>query len=157
MKKFLLILLAPFFMFSCNSLGIRGIYKSEITVIEAVKQKELMDQSDNPAFKYLILQKLKDTLIIINNVTAKDIRESGNIDYNFCVVVSVPYAKGEVECYIYAKDFYLKEDIETVSKLVKGKTRIDVIGEFNRFFTLLDETYAKIEIENASITIKEDK
>ncbi|MDY6967380.1 MAG: hypothetical protein SVR08_01815 [Spirochaetota bacterium] len=157
MKIILFIIIASILMVSCNTIGIQSIYKSKITVLEAVKQKELIDQSDNPAFKHMILKELKDTLIKIDDVTIKEIKESGNIDYNFCIVISVPYTKGEVECYIYAKDNYLNEDIETLSKLTKGKSRIDVIGEFVRFFSLLDETYTKMEIENAKITIREDK
>jgi hypothetical protein len=67
------------------------------------------------------------------------------------VLVSVPYEKGMIDCYIYSRE------LKTVSRLVKGKSKIDVVGDFGRFFTLLDDAYTKIEIINADITILKEK
>jgi hypothetical protein len=64
------------------------------------------------------------------------------------VIVSVPYEKMNVECFVYS------QEVKDISRLVKDKTRVDVTGDFSRFFTLLDESYTKIEITNAEITIR---
>ncbi|MDY6933498.1 MAG: hypothetical protein SVZ03_04650 [Spirochaetota bacterium] len=155
MKRKISILFISVFIVSCGSLKNLRMFKDEISVEKAIEKKELMDKSDNPAFKYLITEELREQLIKLEDVVVKDVTISGNIDYDFCIIVSVPSKMGEVECYIYATGgFYSKEDVNTVSKLVRGETRIDAIGEFSRFFTLLDETFTKIEIVKAKVDIK---
>ncbi|HPI23006.1 MAG TPA: hypothetical protein PLE73_07405, partial [Spirochaetota bacterium] len=57
----------------------------------------------------------------------------------------------KVDCYLYS------DDLKTISKLVKGSTRIDAVGDFEKFFTLLDEKYTKIEVLDACIDIKGGK
>jgi hypothetical protein len=42
-----------------------------------------------------------------------------------------------------------------MSKLEKNKSRVDVEGDFGRFFTTLDDYYTKIEIIKAKIRIVE--
>ncbi len=136
-----LVLLAPFTL-SCSY-----FFKEPLNVKEVVAKKEEMDRSDNPAYKFLATRDLAEKRVQVKNVTIKDVIVSGNIDYEFCVLVSVPYEKGMIDCYIYSRE------LKTVSRLVKGKSKIDVVGDFGRFFTLLDDAYTKIEIINADITI----
>lgn len=156
MKKFtIIVLITSVFTVSCGSIAyIRNILKARISTQEAVDMKGKMDQSQNPAYRHEILKELQKKRIRLEDVVVKDVIDSGNIDYTFCVIVSVPTDKGQVECYIYAGDIFPKEDISTIAKLEKGKTRINVDGDFSRFFTLLDETYTKIEIVNAIISIR---
>jgi hypothetical protein len=166
MNRTLVLLVVIFaFMVSCQSIKemLYIIYTPKVNIKEVIEQREKIDSSENPAYRYLISEKLSKKRIEVDDVIVKDIIPSSNIDYNFCIIVGVPYEKGEVECYIYARQFYGffygfygKEDIETIAKLVKGKTRIDAVGDFARFFTLLDKTYTKIEIVNAKVTIKEE-
>jgi hypothetical protein len=114
-----------------------------------------MDKKDNPALLYEKTQKLKNTRIEIDNIKVKDIVSSTNVDYKFCVMVTVPTTKGDIDCYVYSgtDDIFPEEDIKTISKLQKGVTIINIQGDFSKFFTLLDETFTKIEIVNASIDI----
>ncbi|RPI97967.1 MAG: hypothetical protein EHM32_00420 [Spirochaetales bacterium] len=140
-----LVLLAPFTL-SCSY-----FFKETLNVKEVVAKKEEMDRFDNPAYRFLASKDLAEKRVQVKNVTIKDVIVSGNIDYEFCVLVSVPYEKGTIDCYIYSRE------LKTVSLLVKGKTKIDVIGDFGRFFTLLDDAYTKIEIINADITILKEK
>ncbi len=157
MKKIIIFALwITVFTVSCNSLIFYNFFKSRISVQEAIEEKAKLDRTENPANKFLIKNKLAKKRVEISDVVVKDITDSVNVDYTFCVIVSVQTSKGPIECYIYANDIYQKEDIKSISKLTKGKSKIDVDGDFNRFFTLLDESYTKIEIINAEITIKEE-
>ena len=163
-RAILLIVVVFAFTVSCKSISemLYVFYTPKVDIKEVIALREKIDSSENPAYQHLISEQLSKKRVRINDVVVKDIIPSSNIDYNFCIIVGVPYAKGEVECYIYARQFYGffygfygKEDIETVAKLIKGKSRIDAVGDFVRFFTLLDKTYTKIEIVNAKVTIKE--
>jgi hypothetical protein len=122
--------------------------KEPILIDGVVNEKERMDMSDNPAMKYIIKEELGKRRVQLFNVIVKDVIESTNIDYDFCVIVEVQTKKGPVECHIYSTD------INTVSKLVKGKTRIDAEGDFGRFFSLIDDYYTRVEMLKSSITIK---
>lgn len=157
MKRFLgLFLLIIFFQVSCGSINyFRNIYKSRLSVQEVINIKQEIDNSNNTAFKYLKLTNLKYKRVRIKDIVVKDIIDSNNVDYKFCVIVEVPTDKGNIECYIYAGDYdiFPKEDITTISKITKGVTKIDVDGDFSRFFSLLDESFTKIEIINANISI----
>ena len=157
MKKALVIVIISCFLLSCKSIKkLRYIYIPKIDVREVISRKEKIDSSKNPAYKYLIAKELGKYRIEMSDVLVKDIIPSSNIDYNFCVIVGVSHERGEVECYIYARDFYGKEDIETLARLTVRKSRINAVGDFGRFFTLLDETYMKIEILNAIVTVVEE-
>ncbi len=147
MKKLVVViaLLAPFAL-SCSY-----FFKETLNVKQVVAKKEEMDRSGNPAYKFLATRDLAEKRVQVRNVTVKDVIVSGNIDYEFCVLVSVPYEKGMIDCYIYSRE------LKTVSTLVKGTTKIDAVGDFGRFFTLLDDAYTKIEIINADITILKEK
>lgn len=147
MKRLVVVLaVLASFTLSCSY-----FFKETLNIKQVVAKKEEMDRSDNPAYKFLAIRDLAQKRVQIKNVTVKDVIVSGNIDYEFCVLASVPYEKGVVDCYIYSRD------LKTVSGLVKGKTRIDVAGDFGRFFTLLDDAYTKIEVINADITILKEK
>ncbi len=141
-KIFLSILIAVVLFASCSLL------KKQILVEGVIDQKELMDAAENPAMKNVINDALRDRRVQLIDVTVKDVVLSTNIDYDFCVIVDVQTKKGVVECYIYSTDK------KTISKLIKGKTRIDAIGDFSRFFSLLSDYYTMIEMTNASIDIR---
>ncbi len=157
MKKYIAALfLISMFMVSCSSLKwIEFIFKDKISVQQAINKKEKIDRSDNPALKFLILKDLKKKVIEINKIEIKDIISSSNIDYTFCVLVSAPTTRGKIDCYVYTNDFYKQEDIGTISKLAKGRTKVNITGDFRRFLTMLDDTFTKIEIINAEIEIVE--
>lgn len=142
---------------SCGYRGYLRFFRPKVTIMEVIKVKEEIDSSENPARRYMLVNDLRRDLVSIDKAVVKDVVPSNNIDYEFCVIVDMPYEKGNVECHIYSKNVYEKEDIKGVSRLKKGKSVIDVLGEFNRFFTLLDEAYTKIEIINASIVLRGEK
>ncbi len=155
MKKVVLwMLLVACFSLSCSYRSYLRLFKPRVSIQDVIREKEAFDKAENPARKRMIVDELSDKLVIIENALVRDIIKSTNIDYEFCVVAAIPSDKGDIECHIYAKNIYEKEDIATVARLEKGTSRINVTGEFNRFFTLLDEAYARIEIINASITIR---
>ena len=112
-------------------------------------EKEKIDKADNPALKFLIKNDLSEKNIVLKNVLVKDITESNNIDYEFCVITDIVSQKGSIEFYIYTKN------INIISRLVKGKTRINAEGNFYRFFSILDKYYTKVEVTNSSINIVE--
>ncbi len=145
MKKYLVVtlMILPLIV-SCGT-----FFKKTITVREAVIAKDAMDRTENPASRFLMLNDLSEKHVSVKNTIVKDVVASGNIDYDFCVIVRVPYEKGAIDCYIYSRD------VKTISKLVKNKSKIDASGDFGRFFTLLDDAYTKLDILNARITILE--
>ncbi len=142
MRKKILIILTLIPLASC-------FMTEKITIQEIINEKEQIDSADNPARAYLLKKNMSEKVITIQDAVVKDVTESSNIDYNFCIIVDIPVKNKKIECYVYSKN------IKTISSLVKGKTVINIEGEFNRFFTMLDDYYTKIEIINASITIKE--
>jgi hypothetical protein len=156
MKKAVLALFFVVFFSSCGSVTyIKNVLKSRYTVQEIIEKKEGMDKKDNPAYSYNEMHDLGKSRIIIDNIKVKDIISSTNVDYRFCVLVSVPTTKGDIDCYVYSgtDDIFPEEDIKTISKLQKGVSIINIMGDFSKFFTLLDESFTKIEIINASIDI----
>ena len=142
---------------SCCYRGYLRMFQPETKIMDVIKAKEEIDRSENPARKYMIVKGLQKDLVRIEKMVVKDVVPSNIIDYEFCVLVDIPYEKGNVECHIYAKNFYEKEDVRTVARLKKGVSVIDAVGEFNRFFTLLDESFTKIELVNSTIKIRKEK
>jgi hypothetical protein len=132
---------------SCSLKSFDRVYKRTLTLDETLMEKDKIDAAENPAQKYEITNTLEGRLITLDNVVVKDIIPSNEIDYKFCVLSIVNTPKGEVEFYIYSLD------TGTIAALEKGKTRIKVLGDFKRFFSLLDSTYIKIEITDADIVI----
>jgi len=146
MRRYIvLILVLSFIPVSCGLKSLDRIYKRTLTLDETLAEKEKIDAADNPARKYEITSTLEGRLISLDNVVVKDVIPSSDIDYKFCVLSIVETPKGEVEFYIYSLD------LGTIATLEKGKTHIKVLGDFRRFFSLLDSTYIKIEIGDADI------
>lgn len=119
--------------------------KTTINMKQALAKKQKIDRVDNPAKKMMLKRKLTDSSLELYNVLVKDIITSNNIDYDFCVIADIQTDKGPVEAYIYSKN------IRTIASLKKGITRIDVKGDFGRFFTMLDDYYIKMELYNVKI------
>ncbi len=135
----------------CICVGCASLFKDKISVRDAVSKKDEMEQSDNIARKALITRDLEKKRVEIADALVKDIAASGNIDYEFSVLVTIALENVSVDCYIYT------QDVAAVAELVKGKTRIHAIGDFGRFFTMLDNKNVKMEIINADIKPLADK
>lgn len=146
MKKmiFSLILLS---LFSASCL----VLKETLQINQLIAEKEKIEAADNPASKFLILKNLNEKGVEIKGIVVRDITGSSNIDYDFCVVADVMANDKKIECFIYTKN------VKLISKLKKGSTKINVNGEFGRFFTVFDDYYTRIEIVKASIKISEEK
>ena len=143
MKRYLfVVMLAAVAAMSC------GLFKKPILIDGVATEKAHIDATDNPAMKDLIKEELGKRRIELTGVTVKDVVESNNIDYDYCVIADVQTPQGLVQCQIYSTD------AKTVSKLVKGKSVIDVSGDFGRFFSMLDNYYTRLEVVKASIKIK---
>jgi len=143
MKRYLfVVMLAAVAAMSC------GLFKKPILIDGVATEKAHIDATDNPAMKDLIKEELGKRRIELTGVTVKDVVESNNIDYDYCVIADVQTPQGLVQCQIYSTD------AKTVSKLVKGKSVIDASGDFGRFFSMLDNYYTRLEVVKASIKIK---
>lgn len=140
MKKTALLLLAL-------SLVQLSACKTTLTLNQALERKDAIDASENPAEKMILKNKLSDSMIVLENILVKDIIQSNNIDYDFCVVADINTDRGPIECFIYSRN------INTIAKLQKGVSRISVQGSFGRFFTMLDSYYTKLEVLNAAIKL----
>jgi len=139
MKKILfLLLVSAVFSIGCS--------KKLITMNNLLKEKGVMDTTDNPARKRLVEKNLLTKRIELKNILVKDIIESTIIDYDFAVIVELMVDGKKIECYVYTKNLAM------VARLKKGKSKINISGHFNRFFTMLDEYYTKIEIVEARIS-----
>ena len=135
-------------LFAALMLGSCSLMKKQILIDDLVDQKARIDATVNPAMKYEINQDLLKRRIELSGLVVKDVVLSTNIDYDFCIVVDLQTSKGMIEFYIYSAD------TKTISELVIGKSRIDVSGDFGKFFSLLNDYYTMIEIVNASIKVK---
>ncbi|MCL2154765.1 MAG: hypothetical protein FWH53_03775 [Leptospirales bacterium] len=142
-KNFLPIFLM-FYLISCST---TSFFKDKITIDQVLAAKEIIDASQNPAEVLLLKNDLSEKIVILDNVYVKDIIISTNVDYDFCVLADLQSDKGPIECYIYTKN------VKRISQLIKGVSIISVKGEFNRFFSMLDNYYTKIEITNSDVTI----
>jgi hypothetical protein len=131
-------------LYSCTT----GFFKDEITMQELITAKEKIDHTENPAEALLLKNSLSEKILILDKILVKDIVNSTNVDYDFCVIAEMPTQKGTIECYIYTKN------IKRISQLQKGKSIISVKGEFKRYFSMLDNFYTKVEITNSTIKIK---
>lgn len=142
MKKMMVLLVAVVACTSCD------LFKKPILIDEVINEKIQIDAAENPAKKYLLTDELANRRVTLYDVTVRDVTASNNIEYDYCVKADVQTKKGTVECSIYSTD------VKTVARLVKGRSRIDVKGVFNRFLPVLDEYVAKVDIIRACITIK---
>ncbi len=142
MKRILIASLSLSVMCSCS------IFKPSIKIDGVMDYKQKIDASQNPALKYTLRNELSKKRIKLYDITVKDITESGNIDYDFCVVADVQTKAGPVECHIYSSK------VKKIARLEKGRSRIDVSGDYGRFFSVMESTAMRLEIIKASITIK---
>ena len=136
-------------LLSCSSSSL--LFTEQITINDLLTAKENIDKSTNPAEILLLKNNLSEKILILQDVTVKDIINSTNVDYDFCVQAEIQSEKGPIECYIYTKN------IRRISQLKKGKSIITVRGEFKRYFSMLDNYFTKIEITNSEITIKKEQ
>ena len=143
-SRFVALVLAVPLLLSCTSLS---IFKKTISLKEVLIQKEEIDKSDNPAYKFLRIKDLSGKRVSVRGALVRDIIPSGNVDYEFCVIVRIPTEKGAVDCHVYSRD------LDVIARLVSGTSRIDFTGDFGRFFTLLDDAYMKMELLNADVRI----
>lgn len=151
MKKtgiFTLLILLPL---SCGSLQGFSFFTEKIDLKQLLAEKEEIDKSDNPAKKFLLREELKEKKVVLEKITVDDIIPSQNIDYDFSVVTSINSDKGKIRCIIYTKN------VKIISELEKGKTKINALGRFSRFFSLLDEFYTTVEIIKSKIEIIEEE
>jgi hypothetical protein len=125
-------------------------FKETLMIDQVIAEKEKIETSKNPAKRYLLQKQLSDKSIVIENVIVKSVAVSTNIDYDFCVVADIDVADKKIECYIYSKN------VKIISQLMEGKTKVNVKGEFGKFFSVLDDYYTRVEIIKASINITED-
>lgn len=139
MKKSLFLLLTA-------AIAITSCVKEPILIESVVEEKARMDLADNPAMKFIINEDLGKREVHLYGLTVKDVTDSTNIDYEFCVIADVLTKKGLVECHIYSKD------VKTVARLQKGRSKINAVGDFGRFFSLLDDYYTRLEVVKAVIT-----
>ncbi len=126
-----------------------SIFSETIMMEQVIAEKQKIDTAENPAKRRLLNLDLRDKRISIKNILVKDVTISTNIDYDFCVIADAVVSGKKIECFIYSKN------IKRMSKLIKGKSRINVVGDFSRFFTILDDYYTKIDIVDARITLIE--
>lgn len=144
-SKILFSILITISFLSCNT---SSFLKDQITINDLMTAKEKIDKSKNPAEVLLLKNDLAEKVLILQDVKVKDIIESTNVDYDFCILADIQSEKGAIECFIYTKN------IRRISQLKKGESIITVKGEFKRYFSMLDNYYTKIEITNSAITIK---
>ncbi|HNX24313.1 MAG TPA: hypothetical protein PKG60_09715 [Spirochaetota bacterium] len=149
-SKILFSIILTISFLSCNtaSFNTTSFFKDKITINDLLTVKENIDKSKNPAEVLLLKNDLSQKILILENVKVKDIINSTNVDYDFCVLADIQSDKGSIECFIYTKN------IKRISQLKKDQSVISVKGEFKRYFSMLDNYYTKIEITNSTITIK---
>ena len=131
----------------CGFKSLEAIVRSTLTVDNAVAEKIRIDNTSNPAQKYLLSKDIADKIIYVDDALVKDIIPSTDIDYQFCVIAQVQHPKGLVEFYIYSKDN------STIAKLEKGKTVISAVGDFRRFFNLLGDAFMMIDVVDSDLSI----
>ncbi len=146
-SKILLSIILPISFLSCST---ALVFKDTMTINDLLAEKETIDQSQNPAEVLLLKKDLSEKILILEDLKVKDIINSTNVDYDFCVLADIQTEKGPIECYIYSID------VNRISKLKRGQSTISVKGIFKRYFSMLDNYYTKIEITNSRITIKNE-
>ncbi len=150
MKKFLTaIIITALTMVISGCKSFEKIYKDTISVEDAIAEKNKHDSSTNPAYKLIIMNDLQKKLVEMKGVYVKDIIPSTNIDYDFCIIIEFSSDSQFAQCMVYS------DDIDTIAKIIKGKTKINVLGDFGRIFTLLDNSIIKLEILRSEIKILE--
>lgn len=152
MRKCIMVCLLPLVIVASSGCGLKfveKVVKSTLSPEEVVTNREAYDQIDNPAKRLVMVKNLEAQLVQLDDVTVKDIIQSTDIDFQFCVVVEYPSTKGNVIFNIFSKD------VRTISKLEKGKSRIRALGDFKRFYVLFNNAYMNVDVTNADISIIE--
>ena len=145
MKKTPLLILLILLLTSCAT---TTFFKEKINLEQLLAAKHSIESTDNIAKQLLLKNDLNNKVVSLQNLPVKDLVSSSLVDYDFCVISQVETPEGPVEIYIYTKN------IRALSRIERGKSLINVEGEFSRFFTTLDQYYVKIEIINSRIKIK---
>ncbi|MBN1501881.1 MAG: hypothetical protein JW982_17120 [Spirochaetes bacterium] len=145
MKKVLIIVLLVSFTLSCSQKFYEKMYKKSYTLNEIVAINEKIINAENIAEKKVYSQTLNNSIVEIEKAVVKNIVESQNVDYDFCVVADVENEKGKIQINIFSKN------IKVISQLKSGESVIKVIGEFGRMYKLFDDYYLKIDIQDAAI------
>jgi len=117
---------------------------------EVIAIKAQIDMAENPAQGFLLLKQLERKRVKVNNAIVKQIGNSINIDYAFCVIATVEHSSGPIDCYIYTRNWRNDEDYTSVARLKPGDT-IYVIGRFSRFLKFPGNKYA-VELIESNIT-----
>lgn len=143
MKSMISIVIITISLCSCSV----NFLRDDISIKELITAKEKIDHSENPAEVLLLKNSLSEKIFILDEILVKDIVNSTNIDYDFCIIADVSSEKGMIECFIYTKN------VRKISQLKKGQSIISVKGEFKRYYSMLDNYYTKVEITNSDIKI----
>lgn len=122
------------------------------SIQEVIEKKKAIDSADNPAQSFVLLNELVRKKVVIDKAIVKQVISSTNIDYKFCVIVTVESPSGPVECYVYTKNWLNDEDISVVAELKPGDT-VYVVGRFTRFLKLVGQQYA-VELVESNVTLK---
>lgn len=149
MKKLtmIILLLSVVSNTACFYRAYEKIIKGTINIDEAVETKLQIDQTKNPAMVELIEKDIENKLIKLDNVIVKEVKQSTNIEYKYSVLVEVMHKQGKINCFIYSKD------LGDISELKEGVSRINVLGNFGRFYKLLDDSFVNIDILNSDIDL----
>lgn len=149
MKVYLIALLTlPLLLSSCSYKYYTRLIQREVSVNEAMTAKDEMDLSTNPARRAMIQKDLQKKLIRVRGVTVKRVIPSINLDYDYCMVVEATYDKGSIECYVYPMDF------SDLAELTPGVSVVDFVGDFGKFFNIVEDSFTKIEVLNANISVR---
>lgn len=154
MTKFISMLAISVFLLTISGCGTAKSIKNRIfprtlTIEDAIMEKQQLDLVDNPAKKDQIEKDLATCRIKAEDLKVREILVSTDIDYGFCVIAEYQSPKGLIDFYIYSKDN------STIAKLEKGKSKINIKGNFRRFFKLIDNTWFKIDTTDTDIDIIE--
>ena len=142
LKKIALVMIVMISLSSCS------LFQERVKINDLIAQKKVYDVTVNPAKKYILMKNLTKKIVVID-VLVKAVVPSKNFDYDFSVIVDLNTDMGLVECVVNSSN------VNLISKLIKGKTHISIIGRFNRFFSLLDNYYTRVELIEARIDIVE--
>ncbi len=121
--------------------------KPKITIEQTVSKAGEIEKTSNPAKKDILKRDLSRKRVVITNVLVKDVIISGNINYNYCVISDINTSSGIIQCQIHSND------TSTMAKLRAGTSRINVSGDYSKFFIFLDNKSMTLEITDAKIDI----
>lgn len=153
MKKGLILLLA-ICMLSATACGYRSyakLIKKPLSVDDALIMRNNIEQNSNPVARDVETSDMQRQFIEVKNVMVHDIIRSTNVEYEYCLITSVTTKDGDLECYVYTNDTW------KLAKLIPGKSRLNIIGDYGRFFNTIESNKPRLEILHAEIKIIEEK